>query len=123
MAMIDRLKRSIFTTASTKKTPDVKSWFVNKAETSNPKLQKIALKIITGVIMDIASSRSSVRSDVSAFVSSNDHIFFCNQLGMDHKKLGQSIRKIMLEVGVRKKKVAKDIRKEIVQEYSSLESS
>ena len=121
--MIDRLKRSIFTTASTKKTPDVKSWFVNKAATSNPKLQKIALKIITGVIMDMASSRSSVRSHVSAFVSSNDHIFFCNQLGMDHKKLGQSIRKIMLEVGVRKKKVAKDIRKEIVQEYSSLESS
>jgi hypothetical protein len=42
---------------------------------------------------------------------------------MDHKKLGQSIRKIMMEDGVRKNKVAKDIRKEIVQEYSSLESS
>jgi len=123
MAMIDRLKRSIFTTDSTKKNPDVKSWFVNSPREKNPKIRKLAVKIIVGSIMDTASPKESVRSNMSTFIINHEHMVFCIQSGMDHKKLERSIREVLLEEGVRKKKIAKVFKKEILQEYSSLESS
>lgn len=95
MQTIDRLSKSSFSGDLTEKTPEASF--------------RLCQRLIRQALRDLSDQSPEISFDSATYFIDNQHLGFCNDIGINHDELRTRVIACLKETGVRRKRMVNDL--------------